>query len=85
MLGAQERVFLHPREIVLYTVGRRKAVLVYREQVATDWICSCVTLGTTRTRFSVMTRSNGDEAAESILDKRRGSVTQNKSEGRCEL
>lgn len=54
-----------------------------RVQVATHWICSCVTLGTTRTtRFSVMTRSNGDEAAESIPDKRRGSVKQNKSEGR---
>ena len=60
-------------------------MLVCREQVATHWICSCVTLGTNRTRFSVMTRSNGDEAAESILDKRRGSVTQNKREASWEL
>ena len=60
-------------------------MIVCREQVATRWICSCVTLGTTRTRFVVMTRSNGDEAAESILDKRRGSVTLNKREGRWEL
>lgn len=38
--------------------------------MATQWICSSITSGTTTTRFSIMTRSNGDEAAEAILDKK---------------